>query len=74
MADSLQVTAKWYEDMWIATSEDIPGLVTEASTLEELSENLRIVIPELLKENSHLVKRKSSPIVLNASRELSITL
>ena len=31
MADSLQVTAKWYEDMWIATSEDIPGLVTEAS-------------------------------------------
>lgn len=73
MADSLQVTAKWYEDMWIATSEDIPGLVTEASTLEELSENLRIVIPELLKENSHLVKRKNSPIVLNASRELPVT-
>lgn len=73
MADSLQVTAKWYEDMWIATSEDIPGLVTEASTLEELSENLMIVIPELLKENSHLVKRKSSPIVLNASRELPVT-
>ena len=73
MADSLQVTAKWYEDMWIATSEDIPGLVTEASTLEELSENLMIVIPELLKENSHLVKRKSSPIVLNASLELPVT-
>ena len=73
MADSLQVTAKWYEDMWIATSEDIPGLVTEASTLEELSENLRIVIPELLKENSHLIKRKNSPIVLNASRELPVT-
>ena len=73
MADSLQVTAKWYEDMWIATSEDIPGLVTEASTLEELSENLMIVIPELLKENSHLVKRKNSPIVLNASRELPVT-
>ncbi len=72
MADSLQVTAKWYEDMWIATSEDIPGLVTEASTLEELSENLRIVIPELLKENSHLVKRKNSPIVLNAYRELPV--
>ena len=58
--------------MWIATSEDIPGLVTEASTLEELSENLRIVIPELLKENSHLVKRKNSPIVLNAYRELPV--
>ena len=74
MANSLQVTAKWYEDMWVATSEDIPGLVTEASTLEELSENLKIIIPELLKENSHLVKRKNSPVVLNTSRELPITL
>ena len=73
MADSLQVTAKWYEDMWVATSEDIPGLVTEASTLEELSENLEIVVPELLKANSRLVKRKNSPVVLNASRELPIT-
>ena len=74
MADSLQVTAKWYEDMWIAVSEDIPGLVTEASTLEELSESLETVIPELLRENSHLVERKNSPIVLNASQELSVTL
>lgn len=23
MADSLQITAKWHEDMWVATSEDI---------------------------------------------------
>ena len=73
MADSLQVTAKWYEDMWIAVSEDIPGLVTEASTLEELSESLETVIPELLRENSHLVERKNSPVVLNASRELPVT-
>ena len=74
MADSLQVTAKWHEDTWVATSEDIPGLVTEASTLEELSENLEIIVPELLKENSHLVKRKNSPVVLNASREIPIAL
>ena len=74
MSDSLQVTAKWYEDMWVATSEDIPGLVTEAFTLEELSENLEIIIPELLRENSRLVKRKNSPVVLNTSRELPIAL
>ena len=72
MTDSLRVTAKWYEDMWVATSEDIPGLVTEASTLEELSENLSVIIPELLKENSHLVKRKVSSVVLNTSRKLPI--
>ena len=73
MADSLQVTAKWREDTWVATSEDIPGLVTEASTLEELSENLEVIVPELLRANSRLVKRKNSPVVLNASRELPIT-
>lgn len=73
MADSLQVTAKWYEDMWIAASENIPGLVTETSTLEELSESLETVIPELLRKNSHLVERKNSPVVLNASRELPVT-
>lgn len=28
MADSLRVTAKWYEDMWIAASEDIPGILS----------------------------------------------
>lgn len=64
MADSLQVAARWYEDMWVATSEDIPGLVTEASTPEELSENLKTIILELLKANSRLVKRKDSPVVL----------
>ncbi len=64
MADSLQVTAKWHEDMWVATSEDMPGLVAEASALEELSENLKTIIPELLEKNSHLVKRKDSPVVL----------
>ncbi len=38
-------------DVWVATSEDVPGLATEASTIETLTEKLRTMIPELLKAN-----------------------
>ena len=38
-------------DVWVATSDDVPGLATEASTIEILTEKLRMMIPELLKAN-----------------------
>lgn len=34
--------------VWVATSEDVPGLVTEASTIELLTQKLRVIIPELI--------------------------
>ncbi len=40
--------------MWVAESEDIPGLVTEADTIEALTAKLRQMIPELLQLN-HLI-------------------
>jgi len=44
-----RVSAKWDPDalVWVAENEDIPGLVTEASTMEALQNKLRILIPEL---------------------------
>lgn len=38
-------------DVWVATSDDVPGLATEASTIEALTEKLRTMIPELLEAN-----------------------
>ena len=35
-------------DVWVATSEDVPGLVTEAPSLNELMAKLKLMIPELL--------------------------
>jgi hypothetical protein len=51
-----QVNAFWDEEaqVWVAESEDIPGLVTEAGSLEALTEKLRQIIPELLQLN-HLI-------------------
>jgi predicted RNase H-like HicB family nuclease len=49
----LFVRAEWDEEanVWAATSDDIPGLATEESTLEGLVEKLKIMIPELLDAN-----------------------
>ena len=47
---TLKVHAFWDTDaeVWVATSENVPGLVTEASTIESLTQKLREIIPELL--------------------------
>ena len=47
------VRAEWDEEVavWVATSDDVPGLVTEAQTLEALDMKLRSLVPELLNAN-----------------------
>ncbi len=50
---AIRVNALWDPDakVWTAESDDVPGLVTEAETVEALTEKLRIIIPELLEAN-----------------------
>jgi predicted RNase H-like HicB family nuclease len=47
------VHAVWDEEakVWVASSEDVPGLATEAETTEALVEKLKSLIPELLAAN-----------------------
>ncbi len=47
---TFKVEAFWDSDaqVWVATSDDVPGLVTEASTIEVLTQKLREIIPELI--------------------------
>jgi len=51
--EALVVRAFWDDEaeVWVATSDDVPGLVTEAATKEELLVKLQIMIPELLEAN-----------------------
>src|SRR6201999_1781010 len=53
MAREHIVTAKWDDeaDVWVATSDDVPGLVTESKTFEALLKKLRTLVPELLALN-----------------------
>lgn len=50
------VQAEWDDEagVWVASSDDVPGLATGADTFEELIAKLRIAIPELLEENGLL--------------------
>lgn len=50
---NITVSALWDADarVWVATSEDVPGLVTEAPTVELLRAKVAAMIPELLELN-----------------------
>jgi predicted RNase H-like HicB family nuclease len=50
------VHCEWDPDarVWVATSDDVPGLATGADTLDELIGKLKVVIPELLETNGLL--------------------
>lgn len=66
-----RVTAEWDEDaqVWVASSDDVPGLATGADTFDDLIEKLKIVIPELLVENGLLPEgTESVPFAVNAER------
>ncbi len=47
-------------DVWIATSDDIPGLVLESGSYDALLERVRFAVPELLELNSP----KALPVTL----------
>jgi predicted RNase H-like HicB family nuclease len=67
------VRADWDAEakVWVAWSDDIPGLATGADTLEDLVEKLKMVVPELLEENGLLPGASESddvPFFLLAQR------
>ena len=74
----ITVNAEWDPEakVWVATSYDVPGLVTEADTVEALAEKLSVMIPELLEANGILIGNavREVPINLIAHREQLISL
>ena len=50
-----RIEAIWDDEarVWVATSDDIPGLATEAETVEALTAKLKIIIPELMIESGY---------------------
>lgn len=57
------IEAFWDEEVgvWVAQSEDIFGLVTEAETIDILSEKVKVIIPELLILNQE-IKNKNTQV------------
>ncbi len=48
--NTIVVRAQWdpEAEVWVATSDDLPGLVTEADNQQELVKKLHDMIPDLL--------------------------
>lgn len=68
---AFRVRALWDTEacVWIAESDDVPGLVTEAATIETLVAKLKVLIPELLEANEVSVSAEDElEFVLTASR------
>jgi predicted RNase H-like HicB family nuclease len=66
----LFIRAEWDEEagVWVATSEDVPGLATEGETLERLIVKLKAIIPELLDANGAAGLEEEVPFEILARR------
>ena len=70
-ATSYDIHCVWDNEarVWVATSDDVPGLATGADTLDDLVEKLKVVIPELLEANGILGADASEiPFSVHAER------
>ena len=52
-AKPLFIRVEWDEkaQVWVATSDDVPGLATEERSFEGMIEKVKVMIPELLTAN-----------------------
>lgn len=69
-----EIRAQWDSEagVWVAESEDVPGLVAEADSPNGLVHKLRILIPELLELNGATVDRTARFHVLYQHEDTGI--
>ncbi len=62
------ISASWDPEaqVWVAVSDDVPGLVAEASSLQKLISKLQVLVPESCELNNHLMKAPSDKISISA--------
>lgn len=51
MSYRVKMTWDGEADVWVATSDDVPGLVLESGSFDALLERIKYAIPELLELN-----------------------
>lgn len=65
MTRKFTIRADWDDEagVWVATSEEVLGLATEADSIPELVEKLERILPELLVENGQIEASDGLPDV-----------
>ncbi len=61
MIQHISITARWDGEaaVWIATSDDVPGLVVESETWPSMIDEVRVVLPDLLDLNGQTHEKLS---------------
>ncbi|MEO5923150.1 MAG: DUF1902 domain-containing protein [Bryobacteraceae bacterium] len=69
-----EIRAQWDSEagVWVAESEDVPGLVAEGDSPNVLIQKLKTLIPELLELNGVLSDRAASFHVLYQHEDSSV--
>lgn len=59
------VNIEWIAEdkVYLATSDDIDGLILEAATINEMVENLQDVVPMLLQENGQIEEQQHDKLL-----------
>lgn len=60
-------------EVWVAESDDVDGLATEAATLEELRDKVLRMIPELIQLNKVASDLPEIPVRIMAEQTSRIT-
>lgn len=70
-AKQLNVDVTWNTEalVWVATSDNVPGLATEHHSFDALVEKLKVMIPELLEANGQVLT-EGTPIPFHIHSEL----
>ncbi len=55
--------------VWTATSDDVPGLVAEADTVEKLTQEVKLLVPDLLELNCGIYGPAEVSLVVTSRRE-----
>jgi predicted RNase H-like HicB family nuclease len=68
------VSAAWDDEaqVWVAESDDVPGLVAEAASMPLLIEKLRDLIPELLEANNAVPVPPHIPVEITAHQRIVV--
>ena len=54
--------------VWIATSENIEGLVLESGSIDALIERVRFAVPEILSLNNKILSEKTISLCFRSER------
>ncbi len=72
MSRTYEVEVHWDSEagVWVAESDDIPGLVAEAESMNALVEKVKVLVPELFELNGGLeLGQKTINVLVRAHHE-----